>query len=145
MQRVVVPVDFSPLSKHALRLAVELVRSCGVEVHLLHVVPEYEIDSAFHIQLPDRTEIESQADKWAQKAFDNYLRGEDLSGSTPVQCVRYGKPERVICEYAAEVEADLILIASHGRSGFQKAVFGSVAEKVLRTSELPVMVVKGKH
>lgn len=145
MRRVVVPVDFSPLSKYAFRFAVDLVGACDAEIHILHVVPEYEIDSAFHIQLPDRAELEQHADQWAQRAFDNYLRGEDLKGLVPVLSVRYGKPERVICGYATEVEADMIIIASHGRSGFQRAVFGSVAEKVLRISELPVTVVKGKH
>lgn len=142
--RILVPVDFSPMSKWALRAALAMARRSSVEIHLLHVIPEYEVHSAFHITLPERGEIESKAGTWAEKAFETYLRGEELSGTTPVQMVRYGNPARVICEYADEVGAAVILIASHGRSGFERAVFGSVAEKVLRTCRQPVMVVKGE-
>ncbi len=141
--RIVVPVDFSPFSKRALRAALRLGRICGAEVHLVHVVPDYDLPSAFHIHLPDREELEARVSRWAGRAFDDYLRSEDTEGVRLVRVVRYGKPARNICDYATEVGADLILIASHGRSGFQRAVFGSVAEKVLRLAEQPVMIVKG--
>lgn len=142
--RVLVPVDFSPLSKHAFRAAVAMSRRAPLEAHLLHVIPEYEVHSAFHIALPERGEIEKKAQHWAAKAFETYLRGEDLGNLELVKAVRYGNPARVICEYAEEVGAAVILIASHGRSGFERAVFGSVAEKVLRMCRKPVMVVKGE-
>lgn len=142
--RVVVPVDFSPMSKHALRAAVSMSRRAPLEVHLLHVIPEYEVHTAFHITLPERGEIESKAERWAARAFETYLRGEELGDLALVKAVRYGNPARVICEYAEEVWASVILIASHGRSGFERAVFGSVAEKVLRMCRQPVMVIKGK-
>ncbi len=142
-RRIVVPVDFSPFSKRALRAAVRLGKGCGAEIHLVHVVPEYELPSAFHVRLPDREELEQKVRQWAQRAFDDYLREEDLAGLPVVREVRYGKPARVICDYATEVGADMILLASHGRSGFERAVFGSVAEKVLRMADQPVMVVKG--
>lgn len=143
LEKIVVPVDFSPLSKQALRAALVMGRKCALEVHLLHVIPEYELDSAFHIQLPDRREIESEAGRWAERVFEKYLRGEELEGVTLVKAVRYGKPARVIGEYAAEAGVDLVLLASHGRSGIERTVFGSVAEKVLRTCPLPVLVIKG--
>ncbi|MDW7708834.1 MAG: universal stress protein [Deferrisomatales bacterium] len=142
--RILVPVDFSPMSKRALRAALSMAKRSPVEIHLLHVIPEYEVSSAFHIALPERAEIETQAGRWSEKAFETYLRGEDLGGTAPVQVVRYGNPARVICDYADEIGAEVILIASHGRSGFERAVFGSVAEKVLRTCRQPVMVVKGE-
>jgi nucleotide-binding universal stress UspA family protein len=142
LEKIVVPVDFSPLSKQALRAALVMSRKCGLEVHLLHVIPEYEIDSAFHIQLPERREIESEAGRWADKVFEKFLRGEEVGSTALVKAVRYGKPARVIGDYAAEEGADLVLLASHGRSGFERTVFGSVAEKVLRTCPLPVLVVK---
>lgn len=143
LDRVLVPVDFSPMSKHALRAALVMARKSPVEIHLLHVIPEYEVHSAFHISLPERGEIESQAGRWAERAFETYLRGENLGDAVLVKAVRYGNPARVVCQYADEVGAAVILIASHGRSGFERAVFGSVAEKVLRTCRQPVMVVKG--
>jgi len=143
--KVLVAVDFSPMSKHALRAALVMARRSPLEVHLLHVIPEYEVHSAFHISLPERGEVESKANKWAEKAFETYLRGEDLGGTALVKAVRYGNPARMVCGYADEIGAMVILIASHGRSGFERAMFGSVAEKVLRTCRQPVMVVKGEH
>lgn len=144
-KRLVVPVDFSPLSKWALRAALDLARFAAAEVHLLHVIPEYEVESAFNIALPERAEIEAQADRWADRAFNRYLAGEQVSGVSLHKVVRFGKPARTICAYATEVGADWIVIASHGRSGFERAVFGSVAEKVLRLSEQPVLVIKGRQ
>jgi len=52
VDRVVVPVDFSPMSKRALRAALTMSRRAPLELHLLHVIPEYEVHSAFHIALP---------------------------------------------------------------------------------------------
>ncbi len=141
--RLLVPVDFSPFSKHALRMAVRLARLCGAEIHLLHVVPEYEMASAFRIALPDREELEARAEQWAARAFDDYLRGDPLEGVGLVRAVRYGRPSAEIGRYADELAVDLIVIASHGRSGFERAVFGSVAAKVLYTVDRPVLVVKG--
>lgn len=143
-ERVLVPTDFSPLSKRALRAALTMNRRCPLAVHLLHVIPEFEVDGAFRIRVPDREEVEQQGATWAGKAFQAYLRGEQLEGVDLATAVRHGKPAEVICAHAVEVGADLVLIASHGRSGFQRAVFGSVAEKVLRLCPLPVMVVKGE-
>ncbi len=142
IRRIVVPVDFSPFSKLALRAGLRMARLCQAELHLLHVVPEYELPTAFHIRLPDRKELEARARKWAAREFENYLRGEPVEGVQIVRAVAYGNPAREICAYATGVGADLILIASHGRSGFERAVFGSVAEKVLRLAEQAVMVVK---
>ncbi len=142
--RLLVPVDFSPFSKHALRMGLRLARLCAAQVHLLHVVPEYEMASAFRIALPDREELEARAARWADRAFDDYLRGEDLEGVDLVRAVRYGKPAAEIGRYAREQAVDLVVIASHGRSGFERAVFGSVAAKVLHTVDRPVLVVKGE-
>jgi nucleotide-binding universal stress UspA family protein len=142
IEKIVVPVDFSPFSKRAFRDAALIARPVRAEVHLLHVIPEYEVESAFHIRLPDRSEVESKAAEWADKAYEDYLRGEDIEGLSIITSTRFGKPARAICEYANDVAADLIVIASHGRSGLERAVFGSVAERVLRTSDQTVMVAK---
>lgn len=144
VKRLVVPVDFSPLSKRALRAALEWARLVPAEVHVLHVIPEYDVESAFNIPLPEHEEVEALADRWADRAFGRYLAGERTEGLRLVREVRFGKPARTICDYATEIGADLIVIASHGRSGFERAVFGSVAEKVLRLSVQPVLVVKGR-
>jgi nucleotide-binding universal stress UspA family protein len=142
LETIVVPVDFSPLSKRAFRTARLVGSPAGAEIHLIHVIPEYEEGHVFHIRLPTRAEMESLARESIEKEFEKFLHGEALEGLNLVQAVRYGKPARVICEYATEVGADLILIASHGRSGFERAVFGSVTERVLRTSKQTVMIVK---
>ncbi len=144
LENIVVPTDFSPPSKHALRSALFLARPFAARIHLLHVVPEYEIDSAFHVHLPGRHEIEAKVTHWIDKAFADYLRGEAVEGVSLLHSVRYGTPAKEIDGYASAVGADLILIASHGRSGFERAVFGSVAEKVLRGSPLPVLIVRAR-
>ena len=142
-ERIIVPVDFSSFSKHALRAALMLAGITGASIHLVHVVPEYEHVGAFNTSLPSTEAMQGELDEWSQRKFDDYLRGEELGELEVHRVLRIGKPVEMILAYAGEVGADLIVIASHGRSGFERAVFGSVAEKVLRLSTAPVMIVKG--
>jgi len=141
---VVVPLDFSPYSKHGLRAAMTLARLTGAKVHLIHVIPEGGGgQSAFHIPLPAVSELEKTAHEWAEKAYRDYLQGEATEGLEIHRELRFGRPDQGVTAYADEVGADLIVLASHGRSGFERAVFGSVAEKVLRLARQPVLMVKG--
>lgn len=142
LERIVVPVDFSPFSKNALRAALVLARATDASLTLLHVIAEYEAHAAFNIPLPGE-ELEPQARAWAERAYDDYLRGEETKGVDIDRQVRFGIAAKSICDFAEETGADMIVIASHGRSGFERAMFGSVAEKVVRSCPRPVLIIKG--
>ncbi|PLX40745.1 MAG: universal stress protein [Deltaproteobacteria bacterium] len=142
LEKILVPTDFSPLSKRALLTALLLARKTGAEIKLLYVVPMYDRISAFNISIESKEEMMERAHKWAEKKMIDFLRGEDLTGVSLAEETAYGNEAETIIERADSLKCDLIVIASHGYSGLAKTVFGSVAEKVLKLSNTPVLVVK---
>jgi nucleotide-binding universal stress UspA family protein len=137
---VLVPLDFSGLSLPTLDMAARLVAPGGKGT-LLHVVEWLPLvtEGAFGVY-PHRKDIEQlkglsrqKLDGYAAKRPDVNFVGE----------VREGKPATVILEVAEELKPDLIVIGSHGRSGLDHLLIGSVTERVLRKADLPVLVVRG--
>jgi nucleotide-binding universal stress UspA family protein len=132
--RVVVPYDFSEEAFEAIRLGHQLVDD-PAHLHVAHVLPELTatepgviwatIDNASRMQ-------------HAQEALE-----EKLADYPEVQLnVGFGDPGRVITDLAGEIEADLIVIPSHGRTGMKRLLLGSVAERVVRLAHCPVLVLR---
>lgn len=139
VRRILVPVDFSEASELAVRHATEIAQTYGAEVHLLHVVEEVVYPSAYGIETPS---MHSQ---------DVVLRVEKALGQMAREEVGYeqvkvsatvGYAPMTILDYVQENEIDLLVIATHGRSGIDRVLLGSVAERVIRQSPVPVFVVK---
>lgn len=140
MKKVLVPVDFSDQADEALRTAIGVARAFGGEVELLHVTapvmvlpPPIDIIS-FPTLFPDLTRRveESLASRRA------WIAEAGLSSTTTVL---QGNPHVEIVRRAKESGAELIVMGTHGRSGFGHAVLGSVAERVVHRSPCPVLVV----
>lgn len=138
IKRILFPTDFSPFSNKALPFAVSLAREFGATLVLFHateapvVLPEAVPDSA--VNLVPEMERESRA-----------LVNQACEAITEVAteaCVKVGLAHREICGYAAETHVDLIVMPTHGRSGLSHVLFGSVAEKVVRTARCPVMTIR---
>lgn len=146
MARILCPSDFSDFSRHALDQAVALSKWYGSTVSLLYihrlptpavaagpvVVPEafvpVELTGAERTQIVQRMEDVASADRAAGVTVDTIL----VEGLTVAEA---------IVDQAEQLDVDLIVLGTHGRSGFRRLVLGSVAEKVLRTAARPVMIV----
>jgi len=141
IRRILHPTDFSPSSAYALGYAAALAREFGAKLYLLHVVEDVARALYFDmLQAPPIADIIGEIERQARKELDKILAEEkDL----PVErLLRRGVPFGEIIRVAREVEADLIVMGTHGRSGFKHALFGSVAEKVVRKSPCPVLTVR---
>ena len=135
--RILVPLDGSPLAEQALGQAGLIARACGpsIDLFLAHEPVPFE---------------DIRRGPWGaaeQSAAARYLEaiGKDLSaraGVTVTHSVQEGKPAHVICERAAAVGADLIVMTSHGRSGLSRAWIGSVADGVMRHAKTPVLILR---
>jgi nucleotide-binding universal stress UspA family protein len=125
---VLVPTDLSPASNAALRHACGLLSSSGGELVLAHVV--------------DRDSDENEADLVA--TLRALVSASPAVGPVRVrtEVVRHADAATAICELAERAGADVICMASHGRSGVKRAVLGSVAEAVLRQTRRPLLIVK---
>ena len=145
LKRILVPVDFSPLSKKALHYATRLAQQFGAEIDLLNVV-EPEIPPAFDgfMIAPAPVLNGSSAHSAGQlKALANSVRNAGVTGV--VSSFRPGLASVEIVEAAKELDVDLIVIATHGYTGWKHFAIGSTAERVVRAAPCPVLVVREKE
>lgn len=132
---VVVPVDFSEPSYEALRSATSLTSELGV-LHVVHVLPHlHPLDPALSVDMTDALRTQR-----AEASVSERLQAMGYDG-VHVH-VRIGNPGHEIVALAAELEADLIVVASHGYAGLTHLLLGSVAERVVRHASCPVLVVR---
>jgi universal stress protein A len=139
--RIVVPVDFSAHSEYALEHAAALAKTFGAYVELVHVVedPFAHGGWASEMYLPDITQIRQDAMGDAARQLE-CTRKAIVDRSIPVvTTVRMGRPAPTIVEHADAVSADLIVMGTHGRTGFARMLIGSVAEQVVRSARCPVL------
>jgi nucleotide-binding universal stress UspA family protein len=141
-KRILVPVDFTSTSERALDYAVDLARQLGASVTVLHA---YEIPV---LGFPDgalvaTADVASRLSLSAQSALDGVLEARSDRGVTLLKELRQDVPWEAINAVAEEINADLIIIGTHGRRGLARALLGSVAENVIRTSTRPVLTIRG--
>jgi nucleotide-binding universal stress UspA family protein len=142
IQRILLPTDFSSFSVTATRYACELATRFDAELHVLHTL-EVHLSSTpgFGMGLALPTYIqESRAA--AEKALTSVLDPQWVVGRKVVQAVIEGSPKVEIVRYARKHEIDLIVLATHGRTGLAHVIIGSVAESVVRTAPCPVLTVR---
>ena len=137
------PTDFSESSKHAMTYAISFAEEFEAKLVLLHVIEE--ISSALYfdmLQAPPLTQLMVNIEKQARQALDEVLPPE-LRGKLPAEYIlRKGVPFVEILRCAGQVKADMIVLGTHGRTGLKHALFGSVAEKVVRKAVCPVLSVR---
>jgi nucleotide-binding universal stress UspA family protein len=147
LKNILVPVDGGSLSKKGLAWAVRLAKNSGAHLVLARVVqppPAYESPyfpgDAVAVPLHQRG-IPEELAAADLNAMKNELADRGFDASTEIiSCVQIASG---LLSCAEEVEADLIVIATHGRGGLARATLGSVADKVVRGAEMPVLVVRG--
>ncbi len=135
-QRILLPIDFSKSSEHARSLAVFLASGFGARLSILHVLSKPELPVG-----GDGDGLDSFYTK-AQKEAESYLNKlGDHSAIQVDKSVEIGDPARRVVELAAGEGFDLIVCGTHGRTGIQRWIMGSVAEKIVRTAPCSVLVV----
>ena len=131
IERILVPIDFSPPSLRALDDAVEFSLPYEAQLIVMHVVERARFE------LPRAKENEAAAAKLAQIQRRLTQRG--------VNCrtlVRSGVPYATIIDEAKKMKVNLIVISTHGRTGLAEFLIGSVAERVVRAAPCPVLVIR---
>jgi len=142
IKKIVCPTDFSDPSYEGLKVAREFAEHFSAELILVNIIFPGPIvpgvaESGFYIPATLQALQES-----AEKALADLIQQKSL-GDIPVRTVvMSGKPVYEIVNLAAKENADIIVIASHGESGWQKFLFGSVTEKVIRMASCPVLTVQ---
>jgi nucleotide-binding universal stress UspA family protein len=143
-KNILVPTDFSEYSDKALQQAVDLAKQYQAKVYLIHVVG-LVIQCTMEYCLDPKTSnlMEGEVVASAQKMIQDQLTKQTDSKAVEIIVeIRKGTPDEEILKAQEEHKADLIVIASHGQSGLMRHLMGSVAEKVMRYSKCPVLLVK---
>jgi len=144
LQKILVPTDFSPLAENALKIAAQMAKQYESEIYLLHMLelPLSQIDAmSSHSELPEAMFFM----KLAHRRFEETMEKDFLKGLTVHETVNFHETAEGILETCKENDIDLVIMGSHGSSGFKEMFIGSNTEKVVRTCEVPVLVVKNEY
>ena len=142
IRRIVVPIDFSEPSDLSLEYAKELGATFGAGLSLVHVVEvECYLDLYFSEPVEEAFDVPLLEERAAALLTERYeaVSGPEVPYETSAVA---GHPVQGILEFAKDQRADLLVMASHGRTGHQPALVGSVANSVLRRTPCPLFVVK---
>ncbi|MFZ1728493.1 MAG: universal stress protein [Bacteroidota bacterium] len=142
ISRIVVPIDFSEYSKKAFRYAIDFAQTFNAEMVLVYVVEPiiYPADFSFgQVALPS---MDREMHERGLEQLNTLIEKEVPKGINARCVIRTGKPFVEIIQTAQDEKADLIIIATHGHSGIEHALFGSTAEKVVRKSQCPVLSIR---
>ncbi|MGH8698492.1 MAG: universal stress protein [Burkholderiales bacterium] len=141
--RILVPTDFSAPSEAAWKTACRLGRALGAELILVHVFAEPPLYSEGPFSGERVREVYATGRAWVEKMLEEWAEAARAEGLTARVLVRLGVPHREILALTAYERADLVVIGTHGRGGVERALIGSVADRVVRLAPCPVLSVRG--
>ena len=146
IEHLLVPLDGSSFAERSIPLAVELSTQTGATLTMLRVVQDLDAQNK-QIIFKSEEAAEEAVTQWkllATRYLDELAKGIKAEGVKVSSMVLSGDPENLIGTIAETLPADLIVMSTHGRSGVSRWVYGSVANKVLRTATCPVLLVRNE-
>ncbi|QFU81549.1 universal stress protein [Natronorubrum aibiense] len=137
LKTIVVPIDGSTHADAAFEEALSIANHHDATVHLLSVVDvaPVGIDEENDFRL-------EQLEQYAQQVLEDGITQAESAGVDAVSAVEHGSAHRRIRDYTDDVDADLVVMGTHGRRGLDRLLLGSVTERVLRTATVPVLTVR---
>jgi nucleotide-binding universal stress UspA family protein len=150
MKKILIALDYNPTAQHILEAGYELARSMGAEVILMHVVADYTYYSSLDyspilgfdqfsnlgaMQLDSVTQLENAANEYLE-----HLKAQ-FGNSSIKTLIKDGDAGEGIVEASDNLGVDVVVLGSHSRRGLDKILMGSVAEKVLRKSKIPLYII----
>ncbi|MEP6864799.1 MAG: universal stress protein [Deltaproteobacteria bacterium] len=142
---ILVPHDFSSSANHACAVARDEAKTHGARVILVHVIDlPYQMapeSSMIATATEEPVSMKEYASRGAEKHLDDIAARLAKDGIQPTKFIRFGRPHDEITKLADEAKCDLIIMGTHGRTGLAHLLVGSVAERVVRTSKVPVLTV----
>ena len=146
IRRIVTPIDFSDNSRLIADSSMFMASKYGASLHLVFVVQNFEDYSGFFVPQMHVPNLEEELMTGAEERMEQFL--EEMSDVTTklgvndiTHKVLMGDVGEQIVDYATEIRADLIIMGTHGYKGLEKIMFGSVADKVVRSALCPVTTI----
>jgi nucleotide-binding universal stress UspA family protein len=141
IERILCPTDFSVFSSRALRHATALAQRFEARLTVLHVIPQWIPYSGGGAQFPAPMLANPALCQFVREDLGKFIAPAVEAGVAVESIVREAEPWREILSVAGELSADLMVMGTHGRGGFEQLLLGAVAEKVLHRAPCPVLTV----
>lgn len=140
--KILVAIDFSENSECAFEYALTLATQFNSELTIIHVINEPVDLRGFYVPHISFEQLEKEIEEGAVKIMENFCSERMGSFSNYRTSIVTGIPYEEIIAAAAEIDASLIVLGTHGRTGLDRILFGSTAERVVRSSGCPVLTVR---
>jgi nucleotide-binding universal stress UspA family protein len=139
IKKILVPIDFSDYSKKALQYSVKFAKRFNADISLIYVLEPAVYPADFSMGQIAVPAADMDLHERAKEELKN-LAASEIGNDLGVEIIlKTGKPFVEIIETATEIDADLIIIATHGHTGVEHLLFGSTAERVVRKAPCPVL------
>ena len=144
-KRILVPIDGSTTSDRALQEAIKLIDAQPAQLRLVHVVADLQyLDNEGYVDYMELRKLTRKIGERMLAKAEDIARKADITVDTSLLEANGERIARVIDAEAISWTADLIVIGTHGRSGFSHLLFGSVADGVVRGASVPVLLVRSE-
>ena len=144
-RRILHPSDFSAASNAAFKKAIEMAKASRAELLIVHVInPIIPVAGEGYVSPKMYEDLAASTRAWARKQLDRLLVKAKKSGVRGKGVLAEGAAHEQIARIAKTKRADLVVMGTHGRSGFAKLFLGSVAGRVITAAPCPVLTVKGR-
>ncbi|MDR2504346.1 MAG: universal stress protein [Deltaproteobacteria bacterium] len=141
IKKILTAVDLSPQSADVAEYAVCLARSLGAEILAIYIAPSLGHYVGFHVPTSSIENFVGEVVNGAEKSMEEFVK-EKFQGVKAQGKVISGYAAEEIINQAKENNVDLIVMGTHGRAGLDRILFGSVAEKVVKNSNVPVLTIR---
>jgi len=142
LKKILVPIDFSDASHKALKFAIPFAEQFGASITLLHIVEHYSYPKHAPFEMEHTRLLETVRERSKKKLNALYPKLVGASGIKVKTLVREGRSFEEINKLAKQMNADLIIMATHGRTGIKHVILGSTTERVVRHATCPVLTVR---
>jgi nucleotide-binding universal stress UspA family protein len=140
-KRILFPVDLSESSDKMIPYVQAVAKKFGSKIYILFAARVFEYYSSIYVAYPSISSFENEVIAGAEKRMYEFVDEHFGEFGNTQTVVVAGDASEEIINYIEEHHIDLVIMGTHGRKGMDKILFGSVAERVLKTSPVPVMVV----
>lgn len=142
IEKILCPTDFSTYSKHALKYALDFALEHNAKLYVVHVIPKLSFPMGPGGVAYPVAEIYNEMEREAKNNLSRLIPKRFIEKIQVENIIIRGVPDQEIVKAAKKYGVNLIIIATHGRTGLSHAFLGSTAEKVVRTASCPVLCVK---
>lgn len=140
-KRILFPVDFSESSAKIVPYVQTVAKKFDSEIHILFVARILDYFTGIYVPAPSITTMEKDIIDGAEKRLYEFMDEYFRAFANTKTAVVAGDASEEIIKYIEDRHIDLVIMGTHGRKGLDKVIFGSVAERVVKTAPVPVMVV----